>query len=583
MGRWDLSTIYSGFNCPEMKRDFNRCRELLQQKRKMSESSEGDFSSWISDFLKLENELSALVSSLNSYIYAVYAADTDNTEAVRGISLIDALIVEDKAVTVAVNRKIHENYSVIQKLITENKDLSDFATVFKEIDIKALHSMDEQREELVAELQSAAADSFSRLQQKLLSSLKDEELNKTFNELRNDAYSPNDAVRRASFEAENRLLYGVRDSVAACLNGIKGATIILNKHRGWKSPLEKTLFQSRMSEKTLKSLIAALEEALPMWREYLSVKGKILGTDKFEFHHLFAPLPSAQTEETWQFQQAGEYLVEKFSEFSPDFGAFTKEAFDKNWIDWKIRPNKAGGAFCIEFAAHKQTRVLSNWTGTFSDVVTLAHELGHAYHYHCVKDLPVAFTQYPMTLAETASNFAEEIIKQDAIFHSKSADEKAMLTESRLQDACQVFVDILCRYYFENEVFRLRHDSEISAEELSEIMIRCQKSTYGEEVSNHPLMWAVKSHYYSPDLDFYNFPYAFGCLFALAIHSRKGEWKNDFPFRYKKILEETGKLSCEDVGKIAGFDIETKDFWMNQIYSFKSDIDFLREYSNGRG
>ncbi|MBQ5781145.1 MAG: M3 family oligoendopeptidase [Spirochaetaceae bacterium] len=583
MGRWDLNTIYSGFDSDEMKGDFSRCRELLQEKRKAVKDSDIDFSQWLGDFIKLEEELSALISSLNSYIYAVYAADTDNGEAIKAISQIDAIIVEDRAITVAINKKIHENYDKVQKILSENKDLAAFNLFFEEIHIEAQHSMGEEMEELAAELQSSAADSFSRLQQKLLSTLKDEKTNKTFNELRNDAYSPDERVRKSSFEAENRLLYSVQDAVAACLNEIKGATITLNKHRGWTSPLEKTLFQSRMTENTLNSLIAAMEESLPMWREYLSIKGKILGVEKFEFHHLFAPLVSSKRDKIWEFTEARNYLVEKFSRFSSDFGDFTKEAFDKKWIDWEIRPNKAGGAFCTEFAAHKQTRVLSNWTGTFSDVVTLAHELGHAYHYHCVKDLPVVFSQYPMTLAETASNFAEEIIKSDAIYNSKNIDEKALLVESRLQDACQVFVDILCRYYFENEVFNRRQDSELSADELSEIMVRAQKNTYGEEIGHHPLMWAVKSHYYSPDLDFYNFPYAFGSLFALAIHGKKGEWKDDFALRYKKILEETGKMTCEEVGKLAGFDLETKDFWMKEISTFKSDIDFLREYSNGRG
>jgi oligoendopeptidase F len=260
-------------------------------------------------------------------------------------------------------------------------------------------------------------------------------------------------------------------------------------------------------------------------------------------------------------------------------GDFARRAFDESWIDAEPREGKVGGAYCTHFGPFGVSRVLANFNGSFSSVTTVAHELGHAFHGDTIKDLPPVQTAYPMTLAETASIFAETIAFEGAVERAPAA-EKASLLELNLQDSTQVIVDILSRFRFEKEVFSRRASGELSPEDFSSLMLEAQKATYGEALDHealHPYMWAVKGHYYSPDLGFYNFPYAFGQLFALGLFARfKAEGKAFFP-AYVALLRETGRASAEAVTALAGFDISTEAFWQSGVDVIAAQV---REFSS---
>jgi oligoendopeptidase F len=363
---------------------------------------------------------------------------------------------------------------------------------------------------------------------------------------------------------------------------VKGATVTLNKRRSWDDALDRALHAARMTRPSLDALIEAIEDSLPMWRAYLHAIGArhtaVPGTKATKgcaFYDLFAPLPGEHT--AWTFEAASSYIIEKFAAFSPDMGDFAARAFDERWIDALIRPGKTGGACCIDFPLQKQSRILCNFSGDFSNVTTLAHELGHAYHHHCLAagNVSAALSHYPMTLAETASIFAETIVMEDMIARNSGA-EKLRLTELHLQDSCQVLVDILCRFYFERSVFQAKKQGELGSDDFCRLMADAQERAYGDGLSaeRHPYMWAVKSHYYSPHLDFYNFPYAFGLLFAQALCHTGGA---DFPVRYAALLCRTGSLSCEDLCASAGFDIRKKAFWAAQIALFEPKIALLAQ------
>ena len=255
-------------------------------------------------------------------------------------------------------------------------------------------------------------------------------------------------------------------------------------------------------------------------------------------------------------------------------GAFAKQAFDSGWIDAEVREGKVGGAYDEDFPKGHQSRILSNFSGEFGDLITLAHELGHAYHFSCLKGKPAVFFRYPMTLAETASTFAETIVKKDIISKCSDADLLQIL-DIDLQDASQVLVDILSRFYFERSVFEKRSQGELSASDFCDLMRDAQEKSYGCGLSSerHEYMWAVKSHYYSTDLDFYNFPYAFGQLFAAGLYSRYKKEGPAFVKIYADLLSHTGSMSCEDLCKQAGFDITTRDFWRDGIQMYAAEVE----------
>lgn len=192
-----------------------------------------------------------------------------------------------------------------------------------------------------------------------------------------------------------------------------------------------------------------------------------------------------------------------------------------------------------------------------------------------------------MTLAETASIFSEFIVFKGAV-EQATDEEKVAIIEQFVQSACQVCVDILCRFYFERELFARRKDGELMPDEMCAIMIDCQKKTYGDGLDEnflHPYMWAVKGHYYSAGFSFYNYPYAFGQLFALGLFHRSessgsngpdGPDGRPFYEKYNELLSLTGQLPAKDVAATAGIDLEDPAFWqegMDIIASYAKQLE----------
>lgn len=608
--RWNLCSIYNAFDSEDYKKAIESYisgmdeLDLLLKNVESENLLPDDFSKWLLEYINLSNKTGALEESLNAFAYATYSTDTTNSVYLNNLSKLEELSLRTSSQNLRFQQLLTRNKQVFSTLYTGYPQFEQYNFIFSELLEEATHKMSSKEEQLAEDLQRTGGAAWGRLHEQVISNLVDSSTGKTFNEIRNLAYSPDRKLRRSAWQTEKALLKSMEIPIAAALNNLKGATVTLNKRRGWNRALDKALASSRISPKTLTALIGAIEDSLPMWREYLQLKAKILANSEKDitesgcaFYDLFAPLPCTKKDESknqvssneikmegWSFEEAKTYIIQRFTSFSEDMGNFAKKAFEEGWIDAEVRKGKVGGAYCIDFPSFGVSRVLSNFTGTFSDVTTLAHELGHAYHHHCIVGMDYALSHYPMTLAETASIFAETIVMNDAISKTNGFD-KICLTEMHLQDSCQVLVDILCRFYFERQVFEERKSAELSAEDFCRIMAEAQEKSYGNGLSSerHEYMWAVKTHYYSPDLDFYNFPYAFGLLFALGLCSNYKTQGKTFADVYKSLLKDTGRLSCEDLCKKAGFDIETKEFWSLGIKSFAEELEVLKAYGKELG
>ena len=489
----------------------------------------------------------------------------------------------------------------LEEFYTRFPQYSNYKTLLEEILEHTKHQMTPLEEKLAADLSRTGGSAWGQLQEQLISNLHDEN-GKTFNELRNDACSNDGLLRKKSWQKEKALLNEHRISFAAALNNLKGETVTLNKYRHWDQAIDRALFSSRLKKETLDALVQAVEDSLPMWREYFKAKAKLLrennltasetaGTKNHEglaFYDLFAPLEFNDEKQnkdsllsrTWTFDEAKEYVLKEYRSFSEDMYSFALNAFNSGWIDAEVRKGKVGGAYDEDIPLGHQSRILSNFTGAFSDIITLAHELGHAYHFSCMKNMAPLLSDYPMTLAETASTFAETIVKQDMIKLTEGTD-KYKIIDLDLQDASQVLVDILCRFYFEREVFTEREQNELNADDFCRIMKDAQEKTYGDGLNEerHEYMWAVKGHYYSTGLDFYNFPYAFGQLFAAALYERSKKEGDGFAKTYSELLSKTGSMTCEELCAEAGFDITKKEFWQSGIEMYAKEVKEFTDFA----
>ena len=629
---WDLGSIYPDINSEKYKSDLAKLTEGIKTLKALNDQAENpdqknhlNIQNWIADFFKADDILGPLANTLAAYSYSIYSVDTTSKSLLDNLNQVESITDQYQIQLNRFSHTVSKNRGILSEFYVNFPQYKKYEFSINEMLEDDIHTLSPELEGIIAKLQQTGGRAWDRLHEQLISNLKDPETGKLFNELRNDAYSPDARLRKESWQKEIALLKQNEIAFAASLNNLKGETLSLLEERSWNCAIDRVLSSSRMKKETLDALIAAIEESLPQWRKYLKAKAEYLknhnatastncGKEKgLAFYDLFAPLdgnttsdgntntagqtetgcntttPSATnnraaSEESllskeWTFEEARDYIVKEFTSFSPVMGEFAKNAFDKNWIDARVHPGKVGGAYCQDFYVQKESRVLSNFTGAFSDIITLAHELGHAFHFFCIKDKDYRNANYPMTLAETASTFAETIVKQD-ILKTASKEDRIKILELDLQDTCQVLVDILCRFYFERSVFEERQNGELTSEDFCRLMADAQERSYGDGLSaeRHEYMWAVKSHYYSVDLDFYNFPYAFGQLFAAGLYSRYKKEGKAFVDIYCNLLSDTGSMSCEDLCFKAGFDITKKDFWKSGIDFYINEIEqFCKE------
>lgn len=584
---WNMQQIWKSFSDSEYKNSIEKLQQLIKQISYHVKNPIEDFNKFLNLYLSMDNELGSLSESLYAYSYSIYATDTTNTDSLNNMALLEELQVSIADYQLVFRQILKENQTKLSSFFHSFPEYKKYEFILEEEINYFNHQMERKEESIANDLQRFGGDAWSKLHEQIISNMVDKETGKTFNQLRNDAYSPDRNIRKESYYKEIALLEQNQIAISSALNNIKGATISLNKKRNWgdgfEGAINRSLFSSRLSRKSLDALISAIEDSIPMWQEYLFEKAKALNlkdekgnSEKCSFYDIFAPLitESSDKEKDWTYQEAKEFIINKFSEFSSHMGDFVKTAFEENWVDAEIRKGKVGGAFCIDFPLQKVSRVLTNFSGTTSDILTLAHELGHAYHHFCIKDLDYNLCSYPMTLAETASIFAETMVT-NSMLKTANLSEKINLLEMHLSDSCQTLLDILSRFYFEKSVFEERENKELVAEDFCRLMNDAQNKTYGNSLTEtkHPYLWAVKTHYYSPSLDFYNFPYAFGQLFALGLYSQYKESPKEFPSQYQELLKNTGSMTCEEVCKLAGFDITTKDFWLSGIKELKLEFE----------
>ncbi|MDR3122537.1 MAG: M3 family oligoendopeptidase [Treponema sp.] len=578
--RWDLSSIYSSFVSPEYRRDLALLGEKTAAFLGLLETplpSGSAFAGALIRLLGAHEEAGDLRENLFAYAEAIYTADTRDSRALGEINAIEAAALPlGKAAVIFRNRLMEAKGPVLEALETVAA-LKPYGFFIRESLEKAAYQMSGNLEDLANDLARSGGDAWGRLQEAVSSTATavwdaSSGERKTVIALRDLAHSPDRGVRERAYRAEIAAWQSVEIPLAASLNGVKGTALTLDKRRGWKTAIQKSAFQSRISEKALDALIRAMEGSLPLFRRYLRTKASLLGIPSCAFYDLFAPVGGASKK--WAWSEAAEFIVRQFAGFDPEMGAFAQKALSRHWIDAPGREGKIGGAYCTGFPLagpsgdRGEVRILCNFEGSFDSVFTVAHELGHGWHHETLKGLSRFQTIYPMTLAETASIFAETIVFEGALSAAGSDEERLFLIEGNLKDCCQVIVDILSRFYFETALFERRNRAELSPGELCDLMIDAQKRTYGDGLDGdllHPYMWAVKSHYYNSGLAFYNYPYAFGQLFSLELYARARAEGPGFARTYRELLRLTGRASAGEVAASAGFDIEDAAFWQGGI------------------
>ena len=588
-GTWDLTKLYKDFSDPAFDADMETLKKLSAE---FTEYAGGltvgkDDGEKLVRGITLIEDITKTLYKLAEYASLTQSADAKNTTASSKLGNIMAISSRTAAPMASFRKFVADIPADELESIKKSEPLAaEYSFMLDTVRADSAHLLDAGSEEIMARMSLSGSNAWEDLQGYLTSTVPVEYDGRTINlsTVRNLAYDPSPEVRKNAYKAELACYDRIKDAVAFALNSIKLETITESELRGFSSPLDNTLNNSRMKKETLDAMMSAREEYMPVFRDYLKAKGRALGHENgLPWYDLFAPM--GKSGKTYTVEEAKEYLLDIFGGFDTELHDMVKRAFEENWIDFFPRDGKRGGAFCSGVEAIGESRILTNFDGSFSDIVTLAHELGHAFHNLCLRDQRILNKDYSMPVAETASTFNECVVMNAAISNAEkeiasgnkdAKGELVALIESQLSDATQIICDIYSRFTFEKAVFDNRAEKFMGADELCEIMLDAQRKSYGDGLDPdclHPYMWVCKSHYYGPI--YYNFPYAFGGLFARGLYAQyKAEGAAFLP-KYKKLLHDTSVKTVEDTALIAGIDLTDKKFWESGLESIAEEI---REY-----
>lgn len=584
---WDLTKMYSGFD-EAFDADMKKVRaEIASAAEQVKGLDGGDEVRKLRDMLEKLQGIADTLGKLGNMVMLTLAADCSCEAAMAPRAQLMDTEDEFNLLRSAFTCWVGKNSSRIDEFCAGDALINEHRLLLMNMADAAAHLIDPELEPVVLKMQQSGGTSWCQLHDELFAGLSidvtigGETKRLPLPAVRALAEDADPEVRRIAYEAEIAAYPRMETGMAACLNGIEGEALTLAKLRNFESVLDWSLDISRMDRATFDALFDAMKASLPMFRRYLRLKNRLLGGEGgIRFYDLFAPVGGSA--KTYTLDEARDILLKVFGGCYAPIADVMRRAFDEKWIDAYPREGKAGGAFCSGVHALKQSYVLTNFGGSYGAVSTLAHELGHAYHDSRMNDVSALLCDIPMPLAETASTFNELLLSE---YMMKDADRgTAMaLLDQQLSDAAQVIVDIMSRFLFEREVIERRKTSTLSAKELCAIMLDAQKQTYGDGMDPecmHPYMWACKPHYYDTEFHFYNYPYAFGQLFAAGLYALYQVQGEAFWPVYDRLLQFSGSGAVRDVAASAGVDVTDPDFWKGSIHLFEEKLDRLEKLAD---
>ena len=585
---WDLTSYFPRFDGPEMRRFKEALRRDIASLKDRAASllplNDENASGW-EDVLTRNEALTRRMSHLSSYVSCLAASDGRNEDYLKEEATLASMRAELAKVRVELLRGVKETPDEIFASFIAQRSLDGAQNYLKRLREEARRAMSTEKEILATDLGLDGIQAWGRLYDKISSRLEFDMLYPDGNrerlpmsQRRSLLEHPDRRVRKAAFDGGNAAWQSVEDAAAAALNAIAGTRLTLNRHRGVGHFLDLALFQAAISAKTLDALFEALFAHLEIPRRILRLKAKSMGTNGVAWYNLGAPI-DIPNRQPLSWDQAKDLVKNAFTRAYPTLGHFFQIEIDRNWIDWEPRAGKRPGAFCTSSMLSKESRVFMTYNETLGDVLTLAHESGHAFHGYMMREVRPYARIYPMTLAETASTFGELVLTHGLLEDPSISDaQKAMMLDVEVGHGAIYLLDIPVRFEFEKSFYEERKSGELSVSRLKELMIETQRRILGDVLEpggEDPYLWASKLHFYITGLTFYNFPYTFGFLLSRGLFAMLKKEGKDFLPKYEEFLRLAGSDTAENVvQRTVGSDIGKPEFWSEAIQSLEEP--FLR-------
>lgn len=584
---WDLTSYFREFNGAEMLQFKAALREdigaLQREAAALPALTKDNAQAW--ERLLVRNEdVARRMSHLSSYISCLASADARNEAYVQEEAALARWRAEVAKIRADFLRALKGANDDVFSSLLARPALAGAHNYLNRLREEACRAMSSEEEILAADLGVDGIQAWGRLYNAVSSKLEfdmvypDGRRERVPMSQRRSLMDHRDRrVRKAAFEGGNEAWKGLEDVAAAALNAIAGTRLTLNRHRKVNHFLDIALFQAAINRKTLDAMLDALYANAGVARRILRLKAAAMGQKAVAWYDLGAPLDLPDPDKlSWE--AAKSTVAESFARAYPDLGDFVqRQVLAQRWVDWEPRAGKRPGAFCTSSMLSRESRIFMTYNESLGDVLTLAHEAGHAFHGFLMRDLRPYGRIYPMTLAETASTFGEQVLINGLLQDPAVTDaQKAMMLDAEVGHGAVYLLDIPVRYEFEKTFYQERQGGELSVSRLKELMVETQRRILGEVLEpggEDPYFWASKLHFYISGITFYNFPYTFGFLLSRGLYAMFNANGSAFLSQYEQFLRLAGSDTAENVAKrTLGRDLETPEFWSEAIQSLERPL-----------
>ncbi|MBS4176255.1 M3 family oligoendopeptidase [Lederbergia citrea] len=587
---WDLDVFFEGGSSSrEFTDHLEKLKEQLAEFAAAVEDWEIPVSSSDETLVKLLEKFQAVSQNLRqagAFVSCLQAQDTNDTRANELRGMVTTLSSSLSTILTNFDEKLLNIQEGIWNELLEQNALKPLNFVLNERRKKAAEKLPKDQEALINALSIDGYHGWGEMYDTIVSQVKipfeenGEKVELSVGQAANKFSSSDREVRKRIFAEWEKAWDKQADLLAGTLNHLSGFRLSVYKQRGWDQILKEALDYNRMKQETLDVMWKVIADNKQPFANYLKRKADLLGVEKLSWADLDAPVGELGT--SYSYQQGAEFILNHFEDFGDELTQFTKKAFEDRWIEAEDRAGKRPGGFCTSFPVSGQSRIFMTYSGTPSNVSTLAHELGHAFHSFALKDTHPLNRGYAMNVAETASTFAEMIVSDAAVSNAKSDDEKLVLLEDKIQRSVAFFMNIHARFLFETRFYEERKKGMVSKKRLNELMEEAQKEAYVDSLEEyHPLFWGSKLHFFITGVPFYNFPYTFGYLFSLGIYAQAVKEGKGYEQKYMAMLEDTGSMTVEDLAmKHLGVDLTKREFWEEGVKLCIKDVEEFMEMTN---
>lgn len=581
---WDLSAIFEGgtSDADAFKRHLTALEKKIAEFKDRVETleSKGERSTreW-AKAVEAMQEISRHTREAGAYISCLNAQDIHDHQAKIAGGNVSKLSSDFAAVMTAVDRQLLDFNEEEWAAFIKEPAMQPLVFNLNERREAAKDKLPPEQEKLIQQLSvdgyQAWGDFYSILVGRMEIDLElgGETKSYSVGQASNKLSSSSRAERKYVFEQLENAWNEKAELFTNTLNHLAGYRLAVYGARGWDNVLKEPLKINRMQEKTLDVMWDTITVNKAPFVTYMERKAQVLGLDRLSIYDINAPLSTDVSEVSYD--DAAEMIIAQFRMFSPKMADFAKMAFQDGWIEAEDRPGKRPGGFCASFPITEQSRIFMTYDGSASNVATLAHELGHAYHQAVMNDLPQMAQRYAMNVAETASTFAEMIVADAAVEQAETDEEKIQLLDDKLSRSVAFFMNIHSRFLFETRFYEERKRGIVSTSRLNELMEEAQKEAYCGALADYsPTFWASKLHFHITGVPFYNFPYTFGYLFSMGIYAKARQEGEGFEKQYVDLLRDTGRMNVEDLAKKhLDVDLTQADFWQDAIDFLKQDVE----------